>query len=108
MANRRKVLVLFLAWAVFLLSGCELRGADNKVSPEMMFTRAAQTADALDMQRFGITPSPLSGGAPIGPAAGKPSAPFPPGSAAEHTAIAQATDASAPKDDGANRADFIA
>lgn len=108
MVNRHKVLLLVLAWAVVLLSGCKLQASDDRVSPEMMYTRAAQTADALDMQRFKITPSPLSGGAPIGTAAGKPSATFPPGSAGERTAIAQATDAAAPPDDGANRADFIA
>ena len=73
-----------------------------------MYTRAAQTAEALNMQRFGITPSPLSGGVPISPAPGKPSATFPPGSAAEQTALALATEAAAPTDDGSNRADFIA
>ncbi len=67
----RKILALVTILLAVLLTGCNLSAAEEQAapSPEALFTSAAQTAEAMGQQRFGLTPSPPAAEAMIATAA---------------------------------------
>ncbi|MFM8321562.1 MAG: NBR1-Ig-like domain-containing protein [Chloroflexota bacterium] len=103
--------LLGLALLAGLLSGCELSaGSVEEIapSPEALFTAAAQTAEAMRLQRFGLTPSPPAAEALIATAAAvTPTATLPAPPATQPGAAA--TDAPAPGSAAAgDQADYVA
>lgn len=110
-AKLHKVALLFTLLAL-LLTSCEFSapGAQgtNTPAPEALFTAAAQTAEAMRLQRFGKTPSPVAESL-IETAAGPAPTATPPSTTAPTqpapTATAGGATAAAP---GANRAEFVA
>ena len=100
------ILVIALAWT---LTSCERSAPGEEQStapaPEALFTAAAQTAEAMRLERFGNTPSPeaqtlIETAAGPQPSATLPAAPQP----TPTTAVSGPT-AAAP---GADRAEFVA
>lgn len=103
------ILLIVLA---FLLTSCELSAPDDALSntpaPEALFTAAAQTAEAMRLQRFGSTPSPQAQSMIETAAGPEPSATVP-----AATAPAQPTPTTAPSGPtaaapSADRAEFMA
>jgi hypothetical protein len=112
MLFKRRATVLLLIMLVLVLTSCELNApgeAEVTVpAPEALFTAAAQTAEAMRLERFGNTPSPeaqtlietAAGPQPSAtlPATTQPLQPTP-------TTAASGPTAAAP---GADRAEFVA
>jgi hypothetical protein len=110
--SRRLAALLLIALA-FLLTSCQLsapgQAEPTAPAPEALFTAAAQTADAMRLERFGKTPSPKAQSLIETAAGPQPSptlpAPTQPAQAANATAAPSGPTA-AP--DGANQAEFVA
>lgn len=108
----RAAVAILLVASMFLLAACELSAPNEPAAtapaPEALFTAAAQTAEAMRLQRFGNTPSPEAQTLIETAAGPQPSPTLPvatlPAQPAPTTAAAGSTVAVP----GADRAEFVA